>query len=137
MRRLDCSVRSRVGTPGAPAYDPRLLLTLCLHGLIRGIFSFRELSAACERDLDFLWLCGGPAPSYHTLSTFYSERMAFLEAALTEILVALRERGLVTYAELALDGRKVPANANKETMHRVAGACRFLEVWSSPVPRRC
>src|SRR5947208_11764682 len=55
VQRLDCStldaeVRARVGHPGAPAYDPRLLLTLCLYGLIRSIFSFRELSAACDRN---------------------------------------------------------------------------------------
>lgn len=140
VRRLDGSslvsaVRSRVGTPGAPAYDPLLLLTLCLHGLIRGIFSFRELHAACERDLDFLWLCGGRAPSYRTLSTFYRERSAFLEETLTEILVALRERGLVTYAELTLDGRKVPANANKETMHRIGTLTKHREEAKERVTR--
>ena len=130
--RLDCSslesaVRSRIGTPGAPAYDPRLLLALGLYALIRGIFSFRELSAACGRDLDFLWLCGGRSPSYHTLSTFYSEQSAFLDARLTEMLVALREQGLVSYSERTLDGRKVPANAHKETMHRVATLTKHRE----------
>jgi transposase len=125
VQRLDCStldaeVQSLVGHPGAPSYDPRLLLTVCLYGVIRGIFSFRELSAACERDLDFLWLCGGWTPSHHTLSTFYSEHGAFLDARLTDILAALRVQGLVTYTEVTLDGRKVPANANKDSMHRVA-----------------
>jgi transposase len=124
VQRLDCStldaeVRSLVGHPGAPSYDPRLLLTVCLYGVIRGIFSFRELSAACERDLDFLWLCGGGSLSYRTLSTFYNEHAAFLDATLTDIVVALRVQGLVTYAELTLDGRKVSANANKDSMHRV------------------
>ena len=132
VQRLDCSaldakVQSRIGQPGAPAFDPRLLLTLCLYGVIRGIFSFRELSAACERDRDFVWLCGGPAPNYHTLSTFFSEHEAFLDGVMTEILAALREQGLVTYAELTVDGRKVPANANKETMHRVGTLTKHHE----------
>lgn len=123
-RTLDCStlaaaVRSRVGTPGAPAYDPRLLLTLCLYATLRGRFAFRGLSAACGRDLPFMWLCGGSAPSYHTLSTFYAEHGDFLEPLLVEMLAALREQGLVTYEEVTVDGRKVAANASKETLHRV------------------
>lgn len=123
-RHVDCAplavaVRSRVGTPGAPAYDPRLLLTLCLYATLRGRFAFRDLSDACGRDLPFLWLCGGSAPSYHTLSTFYADHGDFLDRLLVDLLTALREQGLVTYDELTVDGRKVPANASKETLHRV------------------
>ena len=123
VRSLDCSalddrVRSVEGRPGAPAFDPRLLLALCLHGLLQGIYSFRELAAACGRDLPLLWLCGGLRPNYHTVSSFYAAQQDFLDAQMVAVLAALRKQGLVDYKEVTLDGRKVPANAGKESMHR-------------------
>ena len=124
VRRLDgaardAEVKARVGLPGAPACDPRLLLTRCLYGVIRGTFRFRESSAAGDRDRAFAWPCGGPAPSYHTPSTFFADHGAFLDGVMVEVRGALRAQGLVTYAEVAVDGRKVPASAGKESMHRV------------------
>lgn len=123
VRSLDCSalderIRSVDGRPGAPAFDPRLLLALCLHGLLEGIYSFRELAAACGRDLPLLWLCGGLRPNYHTVSSFYAAQQDFLDAQMVAVLAALRQQGLVDYKEVTLDGRKVPANAGKESMHR-------------------
>lgn len=92
---LDAAIRSRVGTPEAPAYDPRLLLALCLYVTLRGRYSFRDRSAARRRELPFLWLCGGSAPSYHTLSTSYADPGTFLDGPLVGLWVALREQGLV------------------------------------------
>lgn len=124
VAQLDCSgleapLKVYEGTSGAPAFKPQLLLALSLYALIRGIYSFRQLSRACRRDLPLMWLCGGCTPSYRTLSGFYSSHEAFLEKQFTEMLVTLREQGLVNYSEVTLDGRKIPANANKESLHRV------------------
>ena len=123
VRSLDCSalddrIRSVEGRPGAPAFDPRLLLGLCSHGLLEGIDSFRGLASACGRDLPLLWLCGGLRPNDHTASSFSADRRDFLDGQLAAVLAALRPQGRVDYKEVTLDGRKVPANAGKESMHR-------------------
>jgi transposase len=125
VERLDLAplyrdIQAREQEPGAPAYDPEVLFALCLYGTIDGLASFRDLAEACTRDLAFLWLCGGPAPSYHTLSTFYSRQEDLIDALLIDLLALLREKDLVDLKEVAIDGRKVPANASKETFHRLA-----------------
>ena len=116
---IEAGYKAVEGKPGAPLYPPYVLLTVILYGLIRGIFSFRELAETCKNDLVFKWICGGLTPSYHTLSTFYSSHESFLDRVFTELLAALKNEGLATFAEVTVDGRKVPANASKESMHRV------------------
>jgi transposase len=125
VQRLDLTplyqdIQAREQQPGAPAYDPEILFALCLYGTIDGLASFRDLAEACTRDLAFLWLCGGPAPSYHTLSTFYSDQEPLIDALMIDLLALLREQDLVALKEIAIDGRKVPANASKESFHRLA-----------------
>jgi transposase len=111
-------IKAREGQAGAPPYDPRLLFSLWLFATVEGVPSARQLEALCGRDLPYVWLCGGPAPSYHTLSTFYATHGDFLDASFVEILAALTERGLLTPKVITIDGRKVTANASKESFHR-------------------
>jgi transposase len=121
---LYADIRAREQRAGAPAFDPQVLFSVCLYGLIEGLGSFRDLEKACTTDLAFLWLCGGPAPSYHTLSTFFSNHEAFLERLLVDLLALLRGQQLVELKELTVDGRKIPANASKESFHRRATLSR-------------
>jgi hypothetical protein len=65
-------------------------------------------------------MCGGSSPNYHTLSTFYASHGAFLDATFVEILATLTAGHLLTVKAIAVDGRKIPANASKESFHREA-----------------
>lgn len=112
------TIKARHGHAGAPPYDPRLLFSLWLLATVEGIPSARQLEQRCQRDLPYLWLCGGLAPCYHTLSTFYTEQATFLDATFTDILATLQEKGLITPTVITFDGRKVTANASKESLHR-------------------
>lgn len=111
-------IKARQGHVGAPPYDPRLLFSLWLLATIEGVPSARQLQELCGRDLPYVWICGGPAPSYHTLSTFYSEQEEFLDTTFTDILEVLLRQGLITPKVITIDGRKVTANASKESFHR-------------------
>jgi transposase len=111
-------IRAREGQPGAPVFDPRMLFALWLYACIDGVSSARELADRCRRDLPFLWLSGQTRPNYHTLADFYSDNQAFLETAFTEHLEVLLAHKLITLTEVTLDGRKIPANAGKESFHR-------------------
>lgn len=121
---LHAAIQARTDRPGAPVFRPEVLLALWLLATIEGIASARRLARFCRRDVAYRWICGGPAPSYHTLSTFYAEHEAFLDATFVESLAALTASGLLAVQSLAVDGRKIPANANKESFHREATLAR-------------
>jgi transposase len=112
------TIKARQGQPGAPVFDPRLLFALWLFATVEGVASARRLERLCQRDLAFRWICGGVAPNYHTLSTFYAEHGDFLDATFIDILATLTERQLLTPKTITIDGRKVTANASKESFHR-------------------
>jgi transposase len=56
---------------GAPAYHPRALLSVWLHGFMTGIRSSRKLEAACRDQMSYLWLTGWQHPDHNTLWRFY------------------------------------------------------------------
>lgn len=111
-------IKARIDGPGAAPFEPALLFSLWLLATVEGIASARKLARSCRRDLAYRWICGGPGPSYHTLSTFYAEHGDFLDATFVDVLEMLTSRGLLTVEAIAVDGRKVVANASKESFHR-------------------
>lgn len=117
---LYATIKARVDRPGAPAFRPELLFSLWLFATVEGVASARRLEVLCERDLAYRWICGGPSPNYHTLSTFYAAHGEFLDGTFVDILALLTEHGLLTVKAIAVDGRKIPANASKESFHREA-----------------
>ncbi len=56
---------------GAPAYHPKLLLSVWLYGFMSGTRSSRKLERACREQIPFLWLTGRQYPDHNTLWRFY------------------------------------------------------------------
>ncbi|HKB40824.1 MAG TPA: transposase [Gemmataceae bacterium] len=110
--------RAVQGHPGAPLWPPQLLFALWLYGFVDGTLSARRLARLCRRDLPFQWLCGGDPVNYHTLADFYSQNQGPLRQLFVEHVAALLEQGLIGLQTVTLDGRKVPANASKDHLHR-------------------
>ena len=117
---LYATIKARVGQPGAPAFRPELLFSLWLFATVEGVASARRLEVLCNRDLAYRWICGGSSPNYHTLSTFYAAHGEFLDATFVDILATLTAHSLLTVKAITVDGRKIPANASKESFHREA-----------------
>ena len=115
---LYATIQAREERPGAPAFRPELLFSLWLFATVEGIASARRLAVLCERDLAYRWICGGPSPNYHTLSTFYATHGEFLDRTFVEVLATLAQHNLLTVQSVAVDGRKIPANASKDRFHR-------------------
>jgi transposase len=108
------------GHPGAPVLPAQLLFALWLWALSDGCGSARRLAALCGRDLPYQWLCGGLRPNYHTLADFFSRNGDALHQTFIEHLAALRQHELIELSRLTLDGRKIHANASKDSYHREA-----------------
>ena len=58
-----------------PATEPSTMLKVVAYANMEGIYSSRRIRTACQRDINFIWLLNGaPAPSYHEIARFRSQR---------------------------------------------------------------
>lgn len=115
LSALYAAIKSREGEAGRPAADPAILMALWLYATVEGVGSARELERLVERDLPYRWIAGGVPVNYHGLADFRVQHVAVLDRLLTESVTALINEGLVSLAEIAVDGTKVRASASKNS----------------------
>jgi len=120
-------VKAVHGHPGAAIIPSQLLFALWLTATIEGVRSAHQLAQLCQRDLPYQWLCGGVPVNYHTLADFYADNGRALQQVFVEHIAALRQQGLIDLSCVTLDGRKIPANASKESFHREGTLQRHLD----------
>lgn len=106
-------VKAVPGKAGAPAFDPRVLLTLWIQAILDGYSSARELSHLCDYHLVYRWICGDEPVNYHTLSDFRSSHAEAVDDVLTQVVAAAFAAGIASPLQVAQDGMKVRANAGK------------------------
>jgi transposase len=118
---LLAKIQAREAQAGAPAADPRILMSLWLYATLRAIGSARELNRRCDPDrgeVPFQWICGEVTMNYHTLADFRTDHGTFLDTLLTECVATLRHEGLVDLERVAQDGIKVRASAGASSFRR-------------------
>jgi transposase len=121
--RLDLSafydaIEAREHTPGHPATDPKILLTLWLYATAEGVGSARQLERLCTRDNAYRWICGGVSTNHHTLADFRVAHGDKLDALLTNLLAVLMKEGLLELHRVAQDGVRVRASAGAGSFRR-------------------
>lgn len=99
------------GQAGRPRTSPKLLLSLWLYGLTRGVGEACELARRAQQDEAFIWLCGGVEVSHDALSSFLVDHRQALEGLFTQVVGLLLRHGLVTLEHVAQDGTRVRASA--------------------------
>jgi transposase len=112
---------------GAPAYHPRLLLSVWCYGFMTGVRSSRRLEAACRESLPFLWLTGLQKPDHNTLWRFYQHHRDRMRLLLKRTVQTAVNAGLLDLALQAVDGSKIGANASTYRLYTAAGLRRLLE----------
>jgi transposase len=110
---LYARINALEGEPGRPPPDPKVMLALWLYATIEGVASARELCRLTQSDIAYRWLGGGVPLNYHGLSDFRVQHVDVLDRLLTESVTALVAEGLVSLADIALDGTKIRANAGR------------------------
>ena len=123
LARLDLAaflapIRVTDHAPGAPAIDPRVLLTLWVQATLNGVGSRREPSRLCEHHLVYRWVCGDDPVSYRTLSNFRVGSGEALDRLLTESAAVPCEAGLASLDRVAQDGVRVRASAGAGSFRR-------------------
>lgn len=106
------------GQPGRDATDPKILMALWMFATIEGVRSGRQLARLCERDLAYMWICGGVGVNHHMLSDFFTGHREFLDQLLTDTIATLMHQGLVTLETVAQDGMRVRASAGSKSFRR-------------------
>ena len=128
LQALYDSIKSREGEPGRPPPDPAVLLALWLYATIEGVGSARQLERLTRCDLAYRWIAGGVLLNYHGLSDFRVGHVDVLDRLLSESVTALIGEGVVSLAEIVVDGTKVRANASRDSfksgrkLERIAAA---------------
>lgn len=103
---------------GRSATNPEVMLALWLLATLEGIGTARELGRRCERDIPYMWLCGGVGVNYHTLSDFRVKHGDYLEKLLIDTVTGLIHQGLVPLETIAQDGMRVRASAGTSSFRR-------------------
>jgi transposase len=129
------AIRARGSTPGRPATDPRILITLWLYASMRGVPMGRELARLCEESAPYRWICGGVSVNYHTLDDFRVGHGDAVNDLLTQMLAVLIRSETVRVERIAQDGTRVRVGAGsksfkkKETLEQALQKARaHLEV---------
>ena len=106
------------GGAGAAAIDPQILITLWLYATSQGVTSAREIDVLRVEHLAYIWICGGVALNYHTISDFRVDYAAELDELMTQVLAQLDRAGWVDLTTQAQDGMRVRASAGAASFRR-------------------
>jgi transposase len=95
--RLDLSsftadVDSVEGVAGRPAFDLRLLISLCVCAYSEAVSSAREIERRCAYHPAYQWLTGCEVINHHTLSDFRIQHQEALDALFALVLGVLSTR---------------------------------------------
>ena len=123
---LYAAIKAREGEPGRPPPDPAIMLALWLYATIEGVGSARQLDRLAQSDLAYRWIAGGVPLNYHGLADFRVAHVEVLDRLLSESVTALIKAGVISLAEIAVDGTKVRANASRASF-KAAGKLARIE----------
>lgn len=107
---------------GRPPFHPRTLLGLVVYGILRRLWSLRELEELAVRDVGAWWITGGHQPDHSTVGTFIERHSAVLTEEFVTALVQWLVRQLhVAPGVVAGDGTVIEAVASHyRTLRREA-----------------
>ena len=117
---------SRQEEAGAPAWDPRLLVSIWVYAYSEGISSAREVERLMGHEPGLLWLSGIAEVNHHTLSDFRVKHKAALDDVCTQLLALLESEGYVKLDRVMHDGTKIRTQAGADSFRREGTLERHL-----------
>jgi transposase len=98
---------------GAPAYDPAVMLKIVLLAYSRGVISSRAIERLCREKVLFMAISGDSVPRFTTIAAFVRELGEEAGRIFTQVLLTCDRLGLIGRQMFAIDGVKLPSNADK------------------------
>jgi transposase len=97
---------------GYPPHSPKMMTALLLYGYMRGVYSSRRLSQACDERTDFMVITGMTKPDHRAIASFRKRHRDALAGLFQQVVKLCEKAGLVTLEHVAIDGTKIQANAS-------------------------
>ena len=98
---------------GQPPYDPTMMTALLLYAYCVGVPSSRRIEKATYEDLGFRVVSANQHPDHDSICEFRKRHLKSLAGLFVQALKLCQQAGLLKLGHVALDGRKVHANASK------------------------
>jgi transposase len=98
------------GRLGQPPIHPRVIASVMLYGLTRGLRSSRQLEYVCSSNIDFMWLVEGRSIDHSTFCDFRTRFRKPLKSLFRQMCKIAMTMGLIRLGEVTLDGTRVKAN---------------------------
>jgi transposase len=114
---------------GGAAFDPRMMVALWLYAYAIGETSSRKIEQRCRLDVAFRVLCANQQPDHTTISRFRRNNLVLLGQLFLESIRLCSEAGLGQVETVAIDGRKISANASKGRTRTRSGLERDIRKW--------
>ena len=118
LSRFEERVKAVEGVAGRDRSDPKVLISLWLYAISRGVRSARELDQWSQYEPGCQWLLGLGRINYHTLSDFVTADAAALEQLFVAAMQVLMAEGLADLERVMQDGTKVRACAGRSSFKR-------------------
>jgi transposase len=99
---------------GRPSYHPSSLLKLYIYGYLNRVQSSRRLEREAGRNLEVIWLLRRLAPDDKTIADFRKDNGPAIKKVCSQFVELCREMGLLTNANVAIDGSKFKAVNNRD-----------------------
>jgi transposase len=111
---------------GRAAYHPVLMLKVLLYCYAVGVRSSRKIAQALEHDVAVRYLAANQQPDFRTIADFRATHLAALEQLFGAVLALCQAAGMVKMGVVALDGRRVAANAALDQNRKAAALDRAI-----------
>ena len=105
---------------GQPPIPPRVVASVILYGLSRGVRSTRVLEYLCQHSIDYMWLTEGWSLDHTTIAKFRTRFGPQLKDLFRHTGRVAMTMGLVRLGEVAFDGTRVRANNSRSATHTAA-----------------
>lgn len=98
---------------GAPAYDPAVMLKIILLAYSKGVVTSRTIERLCRENVVFMAISGNSAPQFTTIAKFVRSVGGEVAEVFARVLLVCDRLGLIGRQMFAIEGVKLPSNADK------------------------
>jgi transposase len=97
---------------GYPPHSPKMMTAVLLYGYMRGVYSSRKLSEACQERTDFMVVSGMNTPDHRPIAMFRRKHGEALSELFVQVLKLCKQAKLFNLNHVAVDGTKIKGNAS-------------------------
>ena len=99
---------------GRPSDHPSILLKLYIYGYLNRVQSSRRLEYEAGHNVEAMWLLCRLVPDHKTIADFRKDNGAAIRKVCARFIALCRAMGLLTQANVAIDGSKFKAVNNRD-----------------------